>query len=114
TQCARAQQAGARSGQGPEAAEAAQRLEAELRRSKRREEKLQALQFRLREDVRESGGDLAAFDALKKLRETEYELDRAGAAAAREAKALREQLAKAQAGLKAAPGAGGKENALPC
>ena len=32
-------------------------LEEELRRSKRREEKLAALQFRLREDLKRSGGD---------------------------------------------------------
>ncbi len=32
-------------------------LESELRRSKRREEKLTALQFRLREDLKECGGD---------------------------------------------------------
>ena len=33
-------------------------LEAELRRSKRREEKLAALHFRLKEDVRTGGGDV--------------------------------------------------------
>ena len=33
-------------------------LEAELRRSKRREEKLAALHFRLKDDVRTGGGDV--------------------------------------------------------
>ncbi len=33
-------------------------LEAELRRSKRREEKLAALQFRLREDLKQNGGNI--------------------------------------------------------
>ena len=33
-------------------------METELRRSKRREEKLQAMQFRLREDLKACGGDL--------------------------------------------------------
>lgn len=37
---------------------------------------LQALQFRLREDLRASGGNLAAFDQLKETRGLEYELDR--------------------------------------
>lgn len=32
-------------------------LETELRRSKRREEKLAALQYRLREDLKSCGGD---------------------------------------------------------
>lgn len=36
----------------------------------------QALQFRLREDLRSSGGDLSAFDQLKEARGLEYELDR--------------------------------------
>ena len=40
------------------AAERVTALEAELRRAKRREEKLAALQFRLREDLRAGGGDL--------------------------------------------------------
>ena len=40
------------------AAERVSTLEAELRRAKRREEKLAALQFRLREDLRACGGDL--------------------------------------------------------
>ncbi len=34
-------------------------LESEVRRSKRREEKLQAMQFRLREDLKACGGDLS-------------------------------------------------------
>ena len=33
-------------------------LEAELRRSKRREEKLAALQYRLREDLKQNQGDI--------------------------------------------------------
>ena len=41
----------------PQAARAA-RLEAELRAAKRREEKLAALQFRLREDVKAAGTDV--------------------------------------------------------
>jgi hypothetical protein len=39
-------------------AERLAQLDAELRRSKRREEKLAALQFRLKEDLRACGGDL--------------------------------------------------------
>lgn len=38
-------------------AERVSALEAELRRSKRREEKLAALQFRLREDLKQRQGD---------------------------------------------------------
>lgn len=59
-------------------------LEGELRKSKRREEKLQALQFRLREDLKAAGGDLAAFDGLRDARGLEYELDRVANRAARD------------------------------
>ena len=44
--------------QAAAAAERVGALEAELRRAKRREEKLAALQFRLREDLRACGGDV--------------------------------------------------------
>ncbi len=50
-------------------------LEAELRRGKRREEKLQAMQFRLREDLKAAGGDPSVFDRLRDVRALEYELD---------------------------------------
>lgn len=52
-------------------------LEGELRKSKRREEKLQALQFRLQMDVKESGGSVDAFKNLRSVRELEFDLDRA-------------------------------------
>ena len=45
---------------------------------------LQALQFRLREDVKAAGGDLAAFDQLKDARALEYELDRVANRATRD------------------------------
>lgn len=63
-------------------------LEVELRRGKRREEKLQAMQFRLREDLKASGGDLSVFDRLKDIRELEYELDFATNRHAREVQVL--------------------------
>lgn len=50
-------------------------LEAELRRGKRREEKLQAMQFRLREDLKAAGGDPSVFDRMRDVRALEYELD---------------------------------------
>ena len=50
-------------------------LEAEVRRGRRREEKLAAMQFRLREDVAAAGRDPAAFDRLRDVRGLEYELD---------------------------------------
>ena len=46
---------------GPASMQVAERisaLEAELRRSKRREEKLAALQYRLREDLKQNQGDI--------------------------------------------------------
>lgn len=52
-------------------------LEGELRKSRRREEKLQALQFRLQMDVKESGGSLHALKNLRSVRELEFDLDRA-------------------------------------
>ena len=52
-------------------------LEGELRKSKRREEKLHALQYRLQMDVRESGGCLGALNNLRSVRELEFDLDRA-------------------------------------
>ena len=52
-------------------------LEGELRKSKRREEKLQALQFRLQMDVKESGGSVDALKNLRSVRELEFDLDRA-------------------------------------
>ena len=48
-----------------------QSLEVELRRARRREEKLQALLYRLREDT----ASPAAFDKLRDVRGLEYELD---------------------------------------
>ena len=44
-------------------------LETEVRRSKRREEKLQAMQFRLREDLKACGGDLSCASVLALLRD---------------------------------------------
>jgi hypothetical protein len=95
-------------------------LEAELRKSKRREEKLQALQFRLREDVKSSGGDVGSFDQLRDVRALEYEMDRLANRASREKAQLREALAEAQkraeraegAAAKAAAAAGGGKRAL--
>ena len=40
-------------------------LEAELRRSKRREEKLAALQYRLREDLKQNQGDIRWNSSLR-------------------------------------------------
>lgn len=36
---------------------------------------LQALVFRLRNDIAEAGGNIAAFDQLKEVRTLEYEVD---------------------------------------
>lgn len=47
----------------------------ELRRAKRREEKLQAMLFRMREDLEAQGRDPAMFDKLQDVRALEYELD---------------------------------------
>ena len=47
----------------------------ELRRAKRREEKLQAMLFRMREDLAAQGRDPALFDQLQEVRGLEYELD---------------------------------------
>ena len=95
-------------------------LEAELRKSKRREEKLQALQFRLREDVQAAGGDPGRFDALRDSRALEYELDRLANRASRDKAVLKEKLAEAlaankalQAQLGAAGRAAGSKAALP-
>lgn len=71
-------------------------LEQELRKSKRREEKLQALQFRLREDLAKAGGDVSFFDKLKDVRSLEYELDRALNKAAKEKAVLQEALREAR------------------
>lgn len=43
-------------------------LEQELCKSRRREEKQQALQYRLLEDMGAAGGDLAVFDQLNDVR----------------------------------------------
>ncbi len=45
---------------------------------------VQALQFRLREDLRQCGGDLGKFEQLKDMRGLEYELDRVSNRAARD------------------------------
>lgn len=55
--------------------EAVSRLEQELRKSKRAEQKLQALLYRLRKDLEDRGGDVAALDNLKDIRSLEYEVD---------------------------------------
>ncbi|KFM22412.1 Centromere-associated protein E [Auxenochlorella protothecoides] len=100
-------------------------LEAELRKSKRREEKLQALQYRLREDVKACGGDLARLEDLRERRSLEYELDRTQNRASREKAALRDQLRAALAKCAALEGGvkGGaprpgvlqaRENVRPC
>jgi len=73
-------------------------LENDLRKSRRREEKLQALQFRLKEDIRQAGGDNMAtvFDQLRDVRSLEYELDRVANRATRDKAALKEALVAAQ------------------
>lgn len=73
------------------------RLEQELRRSRRREEKLQALQYRLQEDVQQSGGSMELFTKLKDIRTLEYEMDRAANKAEKEICILRQALQQAQA-----------------
>lgn len=73
------------------------RLEQELRRSRRREEKLQALQYRLQEDVRQSGGSMEVFTKLKDIRTLEYEMDRAANKAEKEICTLRQALQQALA-----------------
>ena len=70
-----------------------QALEKELRRSKRREEKLQALQYRLQQDVQKAGGSMEAFKNLRDVRSLEYELDRTANKAEKEIQALKKALA---------------------
>ncbi|GFH27477.1 quinolinate phosphoribosyltransferase [decarboxylating], partial [Haematococcus lacustris] len=53
-------------------------LEAELRRAKRAELKLQALLFRLRKDVEAVGVSGPAFDGLRDIRALEFEVDTLG------------------------------------
>jgi len=67
-------------------------LESELRKSKRREEKLQAMMYRLSLDVKESGGCENALKTLRSVRELEFDLDRAQNQISR----LRSQLAEQQ------------------
>ncbi|GAX77261.1 hypothetical protein CEUSTIGMA_g4707.t1 [Chlamydomonas eustigma] len=51
-------------------------LEQELRKTKRAEQKLQALLYRLRKDVADSKGDLGALlDSLKDVRSLQYDVD---------------------------------------
>lgn len=89
-----------------------QALEQELRLSRRREEKLQALHYRLRADVKACGGDLAALRDVSDRRGLEFELDRTRTRAARERAVLKEQVREALARCaelqaKAPAGAGG-------
>ncbi|KAK9836595.1 hypothetical protein WJX74_004004 [Apatococcus lobatus] len=102
---------------GPKASGKAGRevqLESELRRSKRREEKLQALLYCLREDVKASGGNLEAFQNLHDVRKLEYELDFVTNRAARDTQALKDKIAQLQGAkprpASASPLAGNKEN----
>ncbi len=50
-------------------------LEDELRRSKRREEKLAALQYRLREDLKQNGGSTGYFPPHRSHGNCEVELE---------------------------------------
>jgi hypothetical protein len=50
-------------------------LESELRKSKRAEQKLQALLYRLRQDVASLGSNPGLFDNLQDVRNLEYEVD---------------------------------------
>jgi centromeric protein E len=59
----------------PEVSEKLAGLESELRKSKRAEQKLQAMLYRLRKDLQDAGGDLATFDRLQEVRTLEYEVD---------------------------------------
>ena len=69
-------------------------LESELRKSKRREEKLQAMMYRLTMDIKESGGCLDALKNLRSVRELEFDLERAQNQISR----LRSQLLEQPAG----------------
>lgn len=59
----------------PEVSEKLAGLESELRKSKRAEQKLQAMLYRMRKDLQDAGGDLATFDRLQEVRTLEYEVD---------------------------------------
>uniref|UniRef100_A0A7S3R1D0 Uncharacterized protein n=1 Tax=Dunaliella tertiolecta TaxID=3047 RepID=A0A7S3R1D0_DUNTE len=50
-------------------------LEADLRRAKRAEMKLQALLFRMRSDIEKAGGSCVSFDNLRDVRSLEYDVD---------------------------------------
>jgi chromosome segregation ATPase len=79
---------------GKELQERCLALESELRKSKRREEKLQALQYRLQMDIKECGGSLEAFKNLRDVRSLEYELDRTANRAEKEIARLRDIISK--------------------
>lgn len=50
-------------------------LESELRKSKRAEQKLQALLYRLRQDVSQLSANPGMFEQLQEVRSLEYEVD---------------------------------------
>lgn len=85
-------------------------LEGELRKSKRREEKLQALQYRLQQDFKQSSGSLEMFANLRDIRSLEYELDRTANRAEKEISALKKALKKATESSNARSVLVGKEN----
>jgi centromeric protein E len=89
-----ANSAAAKSSRGADAQARCLALETELRKSKRREEKLQALQYRLQMDVKESGGSVEAFKNLRDVRSLEYELDRTANRAEREISRLKDIISK--------------------
>lgn len=76
----------------PAPAEPTQALQAELRKSRRREEKLNALVYRMRQDVEALTKDPEAFARLQDVRALEYELDFATNKAARERTALQAEI----------------------
>lgn len=77
----------------------AQVLQAELRKSKRREEKLNALVYRMRQDVEALTKDPGAFAKLQDVRALEYELDFASNKAARERAAMQAEITALKARL---------------
>lgn len=76
----------------PAQAQLQAQFQAELRKSKRREEKLNALVYRMRQDVEALTKDPEAFSRLQDVRALEYELDFATNKAARERTALQAEI----------------------
>eukprot|EP00878_Enallax_costatus_P036783 GHUV01041339.1.p1 GENE.GHUV01041339.1~~GHUV01041339.1.p1 ORF type:complete len:195 (+),score=84.78 GHUV01041339.1:222-806(+) len=97
------QQAAAAAGKGPaDLQERVAALESELRKSKRAEQKLQALLYRLRQDVSQLSTKPGMFDQLQEVRSLEYEVDFLTNKCKKYERILRQTVEQQQASNKAA------------